>query len=288
MIDKQAVLTSVHLTLLSSSRIDKTITQRVLNNAGASGNAGHWKTALFPNGALDPVSKFDGTIGAYNRKMTLPWSDKGTRILPQAKFMEYTDQMSELSERRAQLVDEFMDKYDDFVDEVRRSSQGIFRDDFYLPKEVARTKFSMKCDIQPIPGIQDFRVDASKKEVAEMEKALAEKLGRAVESAETDLAERIALPLAKLVEKLSEKPKDGKKDVIFHDTLFSNISEIVREIPAFNITGNPAFEELHRKMSAPGAIANLNAEIVRGNPAMKEVATKQATIFLDQLNEVFG
>jgi hypothetical protein len=66
------------------------------------------------------------------------------------------------------------------------------------------------------------------------------------------------------------------------------LRDIVRDIPAFNVTGNTAFDQLHQHLSSPGSLANFTPEQLRSNPELKTLAVQQAGVFLDQLSDIFG
>ncbi len=287
MIENRAILVSVHLTKMSGACIDKKITEQVLHQEYASGSAGKWSTDLFPNGALKPISKVDGDIRKYFIDQTLPWADSGVRLLPQSRFMEYSNELSNFSVIRDQKVDEFFNNYDYHIREAQRTLGGLFRSEFYPSENAARKKFKFSSDVQPVPSSGDFRTDAPKDEIKAMEESLAAKMERAAELAERDLAERLAVPLAKMVEKLNAPTEDGKSP-IFRDTLITNIRDIVEKIPSFNITGNPAFDALHKSMTSPGAITHFTAGLIRDSPELRKNAAAQAGLFLTQLEDMFG
>jgi hypothetical protein len=287
MIETRAILVSVHLAKMSGARIDKRITERVKTQEYATGKAGKWSTDLFPNGALEPINAIDGEIRKYFLKQTLPWADSGVRLLPQSRFFDYSNELSNFDILRQQKVDQFFLHYDDHVREAQSKLQGLFRSELYPSEPVARKKFVFTSDVQPVPSSGDFRTDAPKAEMKAMEESLAAKMERAAELAERDLAERLVTPLAKLVEKLNAPTKDGKSPV-FRDTLLTNIRDIVAKIPAFNVTGNPAFDDLHRSMTQPGALSHFTAGMIRDVPELRKNAAEQAGLFLTKLEDMFG
>jgi hypothetical protein len=272
---------------MSGACIDKKITERVLNQEYAQGNAGKWSTDLFPNGALKPIAKVDGDIRKYFLEQTLPWADSGVRLLPQSKFFDYSNELSNFDVVRQQKIDEFFANYDDHIRNAQSTLGNLFRSEFYPSEHAARKKFKFTSDVQPVPSSGDFRTDAPKAELKAMEDSLAAKMERAAELAEKDLAERLAGPLAKLVEKMNAAEAEGKKP-LFRDTLIGNIREIVEKIPAFNITGNPAFDSLHQMMMSPGALTHFTPELLRDNAEARKLASQQASLFINKLEDMFG
>jgi len=289
MIANRAILASVHLCKLSATSIDEGITSKVLHDNQANGRSGKWSTNLFPNGALDPIKKMDGQIRNYFYEKTLAWGDSnGLRLLPQSLFMAFSEQMTEFKDARTDIVDQFMTDYADHIAAAQRINGSLFRSGSYPAPAVARSKFVFDIGNEPIADSNDFRVNASKEEVDQMKASLERKMARALKSAERDLAERIAGPLAKMVQKLKEKPKGNKKSPMFKDSLITNIREITTEIPDFNVTDNPAFAALHEAMSKSGSVGMLTPAAVRKSPELQEIAIAQGESFLNQLNEVFG
>lgn len=287
MIENRAILVSVHLKKMSSACTDKNVTTQVLRDKFASGNAGKWSTEMFPNGALSPIAKIDGEIRKYVAGETLPWADSGTRLLPQCKFFDYSNELSNFSTLRNGAINEFFLHYQDHIDEAKRTLGSLFRPELYPNPGAARKKFSFTSDVQPVPTVGDFRTDAPKAELQEMEESLRAKMERAAEIAERGLAERIAGPLTDIFEKLSATGKNGKPKT-FHDSLIGNLRSIVNEIPAFNITGNPKFDELYATMSSAGSLANLPPSVIRETPELRKIAVGQAEQFLAKIEDIFG
>jgi hypothetical protein len=284
----RAVLASVHLTALSSAKKDDKITNDVLStNHATASKRSKWSTDLWPNGALEPITQLHGQIRRYFTSMTLPWADSGTRLLPQAKFMEYSTELQQFSDKLDHLVDAFIANYDTHVRAARVQNGAMFRPEFYPTAAVARQRFSFASDIQPVPVIGDFRIAASESEIKEMEASLAAKIERAAKLAEKELVDRITEPLAKIVDKLKNPPEDGKK-VIFRDTLIDNVREIVREIPAYNLSDNPVLTQVATMLQTPGGIATMSPDALRESRELQTLAVSQAESFLGQLQSIFG
>lgn len=287
MIAHRAVLASIHLTKMSGHAHDKALTSKILIDAMATASSGKWSTDLWPNGATKPIEKLDGEIRRYFLSQTLPWADSGVRLLPQSRFMEYSAELNNFADKRRVLVDEFIGNYDTHVRAARVQNGTLFRPECYPDRAVAKDRFKFASDIQPVPSAGDFRVSASADEVAEMEASLAGKIERATRMAERELITRLAEPLAKVIEKLSEDTDPGKSP-IFRDSLITNIREIVDKIPDFNLNDNPVLADLHAKMTSVGSVALTNPELLRQSGELRSLMAQQANGFLNQLNDIFG
>ena len=74
--------------------------------------------------------------------------------------------MREFEASFSQQVEEFLDVYPSYIEQVRPELNGLFREEDYPSADKLRKKFGVKLEVLPIPSGDDFRVTMSAEEQA--------------------------------------------------------------------------------------------------------------------------
>ena len=94
-ISTSAVLVELNISVWPASKIDREMTDKVNSDAGAVKGASQTKKNLFAGTSLrKDIEKFASRVRLYHNQHTLPWADKGERMLPTKLFMEYKQTMN--------------------------------------------------------------------------------------------------------------------------------------------------------------------------------------------------
>lgn len=273
MLHDRAILIDLTLTSITTSRIDQSVTTDVLRRNGAKEDAGRWVSRLWPKEAIDPIVRHDAKTGTLHREMTLPWLDNSKRILPTARFDEYMRIMRERRPEREALVrDHFIGRYAHWLHEARTMRQHLFRPAEYPDQATAAARFSFRVEAEPVPHKNDFRVQLSGPDLAEMQSVLEDRLAEAARIARNDLAARITEPLVRMVERLADP------DAKFKDSLIENIRTVAEAIPALNITDDPTLEAARQRILS--GLATLDPETLRQSRSDRTRAASEANHIL--------
>ena len=85
-----AVLVELNISVWPASKVDKEMTEQVNNDAGAVYGAAQTKKNLFAGTRMrKDIEKFAARVRLFHNQHTLPWADKGERLLPTKLFMDY-------------------------------------------------------------------------------------------------------------------------------------------------------------------------------------------------------
>jgi len=271
----KAVLVKLSLGAPGNTRKDPTITSEVKTKHSLGDKAGRWLKQLYPDEALKPVTVIGGEARTFHYANSLPWADEGWRILPTANHLAYTDKLRELRAKYLETAEtHFLAKLNDWEDWAREQHNGTFDPADYLTADKLRRKFAFATEFSPIPDGEDFRDNAqvADEERAAMSAQVVDRVSAAVKAAECDLWERLTTPLSAIVERLSDPEHK------FKDTLVGNVADIIRLVPALNLTGNAKLEEFRREIEAAG-LHGLNPQVLRDSkPDRKAAADKAAAI----------
>jgi hypothetical protein len=272
----RAILIDLTLTSLTTSRTDQGVTASVLRANAAKDDAGRWVSRLWTKEAIDPIARHDAKTGSLHREMTLSWLDNSLRILPTARFDEYMQVMRDRRpEREAIIRDHFIGRYAHWLQEAANMRQGLYRPAEYPDVATAAARFTFRVEAQPVPHRDDFRVSLSAGDMREMQAILDDRLVEAGKVARNDLVARISEPLVRIVERLSDP------DCKFKDSLIDNIRTIAGAIPAFNVTDDPALEDVRLRIHR--GLAQLDPDTLRESRSDRTRAAAEANQILASL-----
>jgi hypothetical protein len=218
MITERAMLAAVHISIWTAVKHDRKISRDVANQHGAHERAGRYNKQLLRGAEkLDALRTLAGQIRQHFYKITLPWSDEGYRLLPAHFYFELTTQMREFERAFSQSIDEFLEVYPSYIEQIRPELNGLFRAEDYPSAEKLRAKFGVKLEVLPIPSSDDFRVTLSEEEQARVAREIDESVRQSLNRGTKDLWMRLTDVLTHMVDKLNE-PESR-----FHASLVTNV-----------------------------------------------------------------
>lgn len=271
-ITDKAVLVKLGISMPGNTRKDPAITKEVKAKHNLGDKSGRWLKQLYPDEALDPLGSLAGEARNWHYEHSLPWSDEGLRILPTCHHFEYTSKMRAYRQQFEELAEtHFIGRLPEWIAWAKEQHNGTFDPKLYLSAEQLRRKFAFTTEFTPIPSGEDFRVQLSAEEMADMTTQVDNRVAAAVKEAHRALWARLVTPVAAMVERLSNP------DHKFKDSLVGNIRDIVGLIPALNLTGDAALESFRQQVERD--LSHWNPDTLREvTTTRKEVADKAAEI----------
>ena len=256
-ISASAVLVELNISVWPASKIDREITDKVNSDAGAVRGASQTKKNLFAGTSLrKDISDFAARVRLYHNKHTLPWADKGERMLPTALFMDYKQTMNGFEQTFNMMCNNFYIEYPRLVAEAPTALQGLHKAEDYPELTDVRLKFGFRRTVKPVPEAGDFRLDIPAYDLEEMRSEFMSQQDRKLAEAMREPWERLHKTLVAMSEKLTDvEGDDGKKR--YHDTLLTNPLELCALLTKLNITNDPKLEEARRQVE----VAMLNADM---------------------------
>lgn len=256
-ISASAVLVELNISVWPASKIDREITDKVNSDAGAVRGASQTKKNLFAGTSLrKDISDFAARVRLYHNKHTLPWADKGERMLPTALFMDYKQTMNGFEQTFNMMCNNFFIEYPRLVAEAPTALQGLYKAEDYPDLTDVRLKFGFRRTVKPVPEAGDFRLDIPAYDLEEMRSEFLSQQDRKLAEAMREPWERLHKVLVGVSEKLTDVEGDeGKKR--YHDTLLTNPLELCALLTKLNITNDPKLEEARRQVE----VAMLNADM---------------------------
>lgn len=245
---RAAMLVDLNISTYSGRKQDKATQEEVTTSKGAgSKQAASVYKNLFANCAeLMAITKFQARARAEHYKLTLPWSDNGSRLLPTAAWLDYTATMGKYQKEFDQLVAAFVAKYDTLVAAAAFQLGTLFDRDEYLTSDAVARRFYMGISYTPLPSSGDFRLDIESEVQADLIKQYEARTQTLLAQANQDAWTRLHGVLTKLSDRLIVD-EDGKKNV-FHDTIVTNAEELCDLLKALNVTGDADLERARRRL----------------------------------------
>ena len=247
-ISASALLVELNISVWPASKIDREITDKVNSDAGAVHGASQTKKNLFAGTSLrKDISDFAARVRLYHNRHTLPWADKGERMLPTALFMEYKQTMNGFEQTFDMMCNNFYVEYPRLVIEAPIALKGLYKADDYPDIDTVKTKFGFRRTVKPVPEAGDFRLDIPAYDLEEMKAEF-------ITQQQTKLAEAMREPwdrLHKMLVGMSEKLTDLEGDDAkkrYHDTLITNPIELCSLLTKLNVTNDPALEAARRQV----------------------------------------
>jgi len=268
----KTLLISLTLSGIPSARADKEITRDVLFSKNAEADAGRWVSRLWPKEALEPIRQIDGQIRAYHYSKTLPWMDKGERIIAARTFTDYMEKMRDFRYKRETLVQGFIDSYDTWLDRAKDMRGDTFKPDEYPGAQEARRRFRYELSSTPVPHRDDFRVSLSTEDMEEVRASLEARIHTAEETATRDLYRRIAAPVSALVERLANH------DSRLTESTLNALKELCSTLPDINILDDPGINTLRDAITAQ--LTTLNPETLTNSRSDRSRALQKASSIL--------
>jgi hypothetical protein len=153
----RSILINISLHSFGQSRKDSSVTSKVLLDNSADGDSGSWSTNLLPKEAYKSISQLDSQIRKCHKDNTLPWSDKGSRILPSENFDNYMAQIRSFRRQREELVETFRRLYPTYLNAARAKRGVLFNPAHYPTDEQAAAQYDFVLNATPVPHENDFR-----------------------------------------------------------------------------------------------------------------------------------
>ena len=271
-INASAVLVELNISVWPAAKIDREVTDQINSQAGAVRDATQTKKNLFAGTSLRKnIERFAAKVRLYHNQHTLPWADKGERLLPTKLFMDYKQTINKYETEFNDLCNQFFDNYADLVQEAQANLNKLFDPNDYPPLDEVKLKFGFRRTVKPVPASGDFRLDVPAEDMdelrSEFEKQQQEKLAEAVR----EPWERLHAQLVSISEKMTDADDDTKKR--YHDSFISNPLELCALLTKLNITNDPKLEEARRQLEITMMGANLES-LKEDSEARSELKSK--------------
>jgi len=281
----KAVLANVSVSMWTARKFDKKVTDETNARHHADPDAGRWNKLLVAKKDIAELTSLAGAARLYHYAVTLPWADRGPRLLPTEAFMRHTE-LRKMKADFDKLADTFCKHYPAIVADAKTRLNGMFNAADYPDPSVIRSKFAFEIEYLPCPDANDFRVSLGQEVMDEIKSDLEARMGSAVDTAMSNVRERIVDVVGHMAEKLkgyAPGMKGKRAENTFQDSLVDNVRDLVDLLPSFNLTDDPKLDALIKKMR--DKLCAVDAEELRDNEHERKYVAKQAAAILKEAQE---
>ena len=253
----------VHLTVRawSGKKVDADVTREVAERANVDKSVGVYTKRLFPKKALADLVTIGNDARHAHYLFTMPWDDKGTRLLPVALYDRFKGTLDNIIERHRQAKQVFLSAYDDHIDEARVQLGDLFQQGDYPSRAELDSQLSISYDIDPVPDADHFVADIATEEAKRIKEGIEKSLEARIQGTVLSLFQRIN-EMVQLCSNRLDTNDEGKPNV-FRDTMVDNLRTLTGLLADLNVTDNLALLSMRDKLDE--ALADVTPDNLRMN-----------------------
>jgi hypothetical protein len=279
-----AVLVSLNISSWGGQKLDKGMTKELNDTKRASSNASKvQKNLMAGDDSLRNIKKYESKIRAEHIRLTLPWGDRGSRLLPTSAMMDYKDKIDGMLLILKDMWRVFLDvSYPNYRDNVAPLKMGDMYnyDDYPTDVELRCRTFDYSLVFEPVAESGDFRIDVPKQLMEELKEQHQASVDSRVQTAISSSWDRVKTQIESMKDKLSiEMDDDGKnkdgKTVRYHDTFVQNATDLCDLLAHLNVTNDPQLDQA--RIDLKNAIQGVSVETLKiptNHATRNEVKTK--------------
>jgi hypothetical protein len=292
-ISNSAVLVQLSISTWGTERLDRGQSDRInaINNADSKAGKVH-KDLMCGTSLAKDIELYVAKCRLFNNEQTLPWQDRGARLLPTSMFMQYKAEMNKREARFDAMVNKFVPNFEAAKQTARNYLGAMFNEADYPRAEDVASKYRWSLVISPIPESGHFCIDVPAKELAEVrlscdsdvERKLAEAMRKPWEDLHSMLRsmserlEEVEIPTERDENGVLIKPKYRR----FHDSFVSNAIQLCDLLKHMNVTGDPKLEEARRRVEI--AVRGVDVEDVKESVIVRSQVKSKLDSILGQFD----
>jgi hypothetical protein len=261
-ISSSAMLVEMNIGVWTGQKVDRAATAKVTDDARAVSDAGQFKKNLTAGTTLrKEIADYAALCRTWHNGRTMPWADRGARLLPTSMFFEYKQEVNTRRNYFMSKVDKFCETYPQLLADAPQHMGDLFNPADYPSVEEVRSKFGFQLVFSPVPESGDFRLSAGEADLAELRAQYDEAYNIRVKDAMQSAWDKVHDLLQRMSEKLTEPDGDNAKPKLFHGTFITNVNDLCGLLSHLNITNDPQLENARRDLER--LVSNVDIDDVR-------------------------
>lgn len=283
-LSEKAMLITLSISTWTARKHDKAATREVAANHNASTDVGRYNKQLIRKTSIETIQKIAGEIRSNFYRISLPWNDSGSRILPAALFDQFRTDLNKGKNQFDWSVREFLAAYPALIQDARYRLNGLFNQADYPNLDVIARKFSVTTQINPLPDAEDFRVSLQNNDVTAIRQEIQAQTQATTNRITKDCFTRLYEALKHISDRLGTEEATDKKP-IFRDSLIDNLKELLPILPSLNLADDPELEAL--TLEAKQLFRNTYPDTLRQSVTARVEAKTQADTLLSKMANYF-
>lgn len=212
---------------------------------------------------VDPIQKIETETRQLVERYTLPWEDRGNRLLPADCVHNLQMKLADTKRKWDTAVEAFCAEWQTIIDDARRRLNGDFNASNYPPVEHVRNRFNMQAVFMPMPDNSRL-VDTIRDE---MEQIFEDRICEASD----DLRRRLIDKLHHLADRCAEVGNEGAR---FHKSSVQHVVDLCDLIPDMMIRDDD--ELLEAVAEARKLLEGIDSDVIKSSPELAKSIRRDA------------
>jgi hypothetical protein len=266
-ITSSSMLVDLNISVWTANKVDKQATATVIEDNHAVRNAARVHKNLMAGTSLrKDIADFAASCYTWHRLRTVPWADRGSRLLPTSLFLDYKAEGNERRAKFVHMVDHFLREYPVIVSQAQGNLGAMHDPNDYPSVDEVAGKFGFRLVFAPVPESGDFRLDVPARELDELkeqyDQSFSNRMAEAMKEPWTRLHDMLQAMSAKLtdIDGVEEKKR-------YHETLVTNAQTMCGMLTHLNITKDAALERARQDLER--AIFGVDIDDIKESPAIR-------------------
>jgi len=278
------MLVSLNVRQWTANKLDKVATDELLKEKDAEAGAARVRKTILPKSALADINRWVGEARHTHSNNTLPWSDRGYRVLPVGNYLEYHHKMDTIKEGFDKAVEKFLTLYDDILTNpvkfalLQERLGGLYNAQEYPSAAEVAGKFHFSTHVMPIAQGQDFRCDLSNAEIQRIQADIDERVVAATQEAYKATFERLYEAVTHMATTLTKKNDNSKAPV--HESLVPNMQELLDVLDRMAVGHDP---ELANMVNKARFLTRFPSDVLKEQSTVRNETIKAANDIKEKL-----
>ena len=268
-ITSSAVLVEMNISVWTANKLDRYQTDKVVSDNSAVRDAAQVRKNLMAGTSMrKDIADYAAGSRLWHNTRTLPWADKGARLLPTSLCMDYKAEANVRRDTFNNMVDNFIAHYPALVQTSQNYLRGLFNPDDYPIAEEVRSKFGYRLVFSPVPESADFRLAIADQDLQDIRKQYEDNFNDRLAEAMREPWDRMHKLLVGMSEKLTDTEGDEENKKRYHDTLVTNAQGLCSMLTHLNITKDPTLEQARRDLEL--TMLGADIEVIKESPEVRK------------------
>lgn len=282
-ISDRAVLVQLNISSWGTERLDKGQTERinVLNNADAKAGKVH-KDLMCGTTLAKDIDLHVGRARLWNNQNTMPWQDRGARLLPTSLFLSYKAEMNSRESSYVAMVNRFIPNYAAAKQTAMNYLGSMYREEDYPEVNDIASKYKWTLSVSPIPSSGHFCLDVPAEDLENVRKSCDDFVEQKVAEAMRKPWEDLHTMLTGMSGKLQEVDELNGTPKRFHETFVTNALDLCKLLNHMNITNDPQLDKARQQLEL--VLAGTDVDDIKENEFVRSDMKKRVDNILNQFD----
>lgn len=268
-ITSSAVLVEMNISVWTANKLDKSATEKVVSDNAAVQNAAQVRKNLMAGTTLrKDIADYAAGCRLWHNTRTLPWADKGARLLSTSLFMDYKSEANVRRDTFNKMVDNFIQQYPSLVQTANNYLGTLFNPEDYPSVDEVRSKFGFRLVFSPVPESGDFRLQVAEQDLQDLRQQYESNFNDRLAEAMREPWDRLHKLLTGMSEKLTDVEGEDETKKRYHDTLITNAQSLCSLLTHLNVTKDAKLEQARRDLELTMLGADIDA--IKESPEVRK------------------